>query len=102
MARIKKTRQQKLADAKAVSVRRKVLRRDDFGLCVLLPKTAWAAFPPDGAAAVMVNGMPGSATVQTERCNCRGEGWHEHRFLSLPSKSTAQVGDSLDIEPVRK
>ena len=66
---------------------RKVLERDDFGLCVLLPKTQWPLLPDHGTAQVLVNGSKRLATVQTEKCNCRGNGWHEHRFLSLPTSA---------------
>ena len=68
----------------AGGIDRKVLERDDFGLCVLLPKTEWSRLPESGPAQVEIDGKRRQVTVQVEKCNCRGNGWHEHRFLSLP------------------
>ena len=73
----------------AEGIRRKVLERDDFGLCVLLPKTEWSRLPDSGPARVGIDGKARRVTVQVEKCNCRGRGWHEHRFLSLPRTAEA-------------
>ena len=77
----------------AAGVRRKVLDREDFGLCVCWPNTLWKAVPAPGeAVTVLVDGRPCEARVETERCNCGGEGWHEHRFLSLPKAGGGHGG----------
>jgi len=76
---------------------RKVLKRGGFGLCVLLPKTDWTKLPGDGAARVLVDGKKRRVTVQVERCNCQGTGWHEHRFLSLPKSAGVKEGDRVTI-----
>jgi hypothetical protein len=54
---------------------------------VLLPKTAWKQWPASGRAQARVNGRLLDCVVRIRRCNCRGEGWHEHRFLVLPAKA---------------
>ena len=77
---------------------RKVLKRDDFGLCVSLPKTEWPLLPDQGAAQVLVNGTKRRVTVQIENCDCRGAGWHEHRFLSLPASAGVKANDRVKIE----
>jgi len=76
---------------------RKVLVRDDFGLCVLLPKTAWSMLPPEGPARVKVDGTTRRVTVQSEQCDCQGKGIHEHRFLSLPKSARLKQGDRVAI-----
>ncbi len=81
------------------AIRRKVLRRDDFGLCVLLPKTAWGLLPQRGSAAVRVHGTRRRVTVRSERCNCRGTDGHEHRFLSLGRSPGVAENDVVTIEP---
>jgi|GEM_PF-2372523 len=81
----------------AATIHRKVLQHDDFGLCVLLPKTEWAKLPSEGKAAVTVNGRKRTVTVRVEECNCRGVGRHEHRFLSLPHTTGAKVDERVAI-----
>lgn len=76
---------------------RKVLHRDDFGLCVLLPKTEWTRLPERGAARVLVDGTPCCVTVCVEACDCRGESPHQHRFLSLPDVSGLELGSRVMI-----
>jgi len=76
---------------------RKVLRRENFGLCVLLPKTDWPLLPHHVTAQVLVNGITRRVTVQSEKCNCRGTGWHEHRFLSLPVTAGVKEGSQVKI-----
>lgn len=76
---------------------RKVLERDDFGLCVLLPKTEWSKLPESGPARAKVDGQMRRVTVQVEKCNCRGTGWHEHRFLSLPRTVGARANQRVSI-----
>lgn len=76
---------------------RKVLQREDFGLCVLLPKTEWARLPDSGSATVSVDGERRRVVVQSEACNCRGTGWHEHRFLSLPATVGVRPGQRVAI-----
>ncbi|MFH1571770.1 MAG: hypothetical protein ABIL09_27520 [Gemmatimonadota bacterium] len=81
------------------SVVRKVLEREDFGRCVLLPKTEWARFPEAGPAWALVDGTKRRVTVQVEDCNCQGTGWHQHRFLSLPAAAAA-LGSRVSISAV--
>jgi len=81
----------------ADGIARKVLERDDFGLCVLLPKTEWSRLPKSGTARVEIDGTPRRVTVQIEKCNCRGTGWHEHRFLSLPRTAGARANQRVTI-----
>ena len=70
----------------STELKRKILRRDDFGLCVLLPKTAWSAAPePGGTLMANVNGDRRRLRVRSESCTCGGHPLHEHRFLSLPA-----------------
>jgi hypothetical protein len=76
---------------------RKVLSRADFGLCVLLPKTEWEKLPKRGSAQVGVNGEKQRVVVQVERCNCQGDGWHQHRFLSFNAKSGIEEGERVKI-----
>ncbi|MBN1611191.1 MAG: hypothetical protein JW940_31450 [Polyangiaceae bacterium] len=76
---------------------RRVLSRDDFGLCVLLPKTAWNKLPSKGAAQVGVNGRSQRVVVRTERCNCQGDGWHQHRFLSFQRGARIDEGERVRI-----
>jgi hypothetical protein len=79
-------------------MRRKVLSRPDFGLCVLLPKALWPSFShAEGMADVLVNGAPVVVTVRSEACDCRGTGIHEHRFLSFPT-GVVQKGETIGIE----
>ena len=101
MAR-KKTWTEKPADAKAKApnqggIVRRVLRHDEFGLCVLLPKTAWHKLPNGGPARVGVNGKDQRVVIRAERCNCRGDGWHEHRFVSFQRTARVGKGDEVRI-----
>ena len=79
-------------------VQRKVLRREDFGVCVLLPKTLWPRFPAAGAARAIIDHSEQQVTVCVEQCNCRGTGWHEHRFLALPPAAAAAKGTRITLE----
>lgn len=102
MARTKKTWQQKLETKRHAGkvtggIDRKALGRDDFGLCVLVPKTEWSHLPESGPARVKVDGKMRRVTVQTEKCNCRGKGWHEHRFLSLPRTAGVRANQRVTI-----
>jgi len=105
MARTKKARlvgsmkpEIKRGPAKAGNgIARKVLERDDFGLCVLVPKTEWSRLPDSGPARVHVDGKMRQVTVQVEKCNCRGTGWHQHRFLSLPRTAGARANQRVTI-----
>jgi hypothetical protein len=81
----------------AAEMERKVLHRGDFGLCLLLPKTEWKHLPDCGPARVAVDGTVRRVTVQIEPCNCQGDGWHEHRFLSLPASTGAKAGDRVKV-----
>jgi hypothetical protein len=76
---------------------RKVLRRDDFGLCVLLPKTEWNKLPGCGPALVGVNGKRQRVVIQVQRCNCQGEGWHEHRFASFQRTTRVEEGERVSL-----
>jgi hypothetical protein len=77
---------------------RKVLRRDDVGLCISWPKTHWARVAePGGSCTVLVDGVERRVRVVTERCNCRGKGWHEHRFLALPRSANVKHGQRVEI-----
>jgi hypothetical protein len=89
----------------STGIRRKVLRREDLGLCICWPKAHWGHLPVPGAtAAVRIDGQPVSVMVYGERCNCRGNGWHEHRFLGLPETAGLAVGARVSVgvgeEPV--
>ncbi|MBN2449720.1 MAG: hypothetical protein JXR77_04985, partial [Lentisphaeria bacterium] len=33
-----------------------------------------------------------------DRCNCRGNGWHEHRYLVLPDDSAWAPGGFVVVE----
>jgi len=79
-------------------MRRKVLLRDDFGLCVLLPKTCWSALPATGRATVRVNGTKRRVTVRSEQCTCRGRVPHEHRFVSLPASAGLKAHEVLTLD----
>jgi hypothetical protein len=82
-------------------MKRKVLRHDVFGLCVLLPKTHWSKMPPPGKAFfAAVAGKRTRLRVASEACNCRGDKPHEHRFLVLPRSSNARRGESIVIDLV--
>lgn len=76
---------------------RKALQHHEFGLCVLLPKPQWSQLPAAGPARVEINGALRRVTVRVERCNCRGEGWHEHRFLALPRAAGVTPGERVVI-----
>ena len=76
---------------------RKVLGCDDGGLCVLLPKTEWKKLPDKGPAQIRVQGRKLRVFVRAERCNCQGDGWHEHRFLSFTRTTKVQVGERITI-----
>lgn len=80
---------------------RRVLRRGDFGLCIALPKTEWPKLPDRGIATVSIDGVTRRVTVQTEQCNCRGSGTHEHRFLSLPASTGLKPGQRARIALAR-
>jgi hypothetical protein len=83
----------------AVTLKRKVLRRDDFGICVLLPKTLWQMVPEPGrACTARVDGRRRRLRVETEHCTCRGNEPHEHRLLALPSAARLRPGDRAVIE----
>jgi hypothetical protein len=78
---------------------RKVLNRHDCGLGVSWPKTHWARVAePGGSCTVRVDGAPRRVRVATERCNCRGRGWHEHRFLALPRSARVEPGRRVEIQ----
>jgi alkylated DNA nucleotide flippase Atl1 len=79
---------------------RRVLRREDFGLCVLVPKQEWPKLPDAVQVRAEVNGRARRAIVRTERCNCAGKGWHEHRFLSLPRSAGVVEADRVTIRIV--
>ncbi|MBN2191215.1 MAG: MGMT family protein [Polyangiaceae bacterium] len=76
---------------------RRVLDRDDFGRCVLVPKTEWKWLPDEGPARVDVDGSAHRMVVQVERCNCQGNGWHEHRFLSFGRSAKIAPGQRVTI-----
>jgi hypothetical protein len=83
----------------ATKLRRKVLLRDDFGLCVLLPKTLWAKVPEPGNAFVAtVDGERRRLRVESEPCSCRGHVPHEHRFLKLPTSMAARPNSAVMLE----
>lgn len=85
----------------ASAVRRKVLLRDDFGLCVCWPKTHWAHVPEAGqVGTVVIDGVERAVTVHSEACNCQGTGWQEHRFLGLPAEAGLMPGDRPLFAPV--
>jgi len=85
-------------EPKATTLNRKVLLRDDFGPCVCWPKTLWGAVSPVGESCdVNLDGTRCRVTVQAERCNCRGTGWHEHRFLCLPASAGAKPNDLVVV-----
>ena len=78
---------------------RKVLHRDDFGLCVCWPKTEWARVAEPGkTCTVKLDDETRRVTVQTEACDCQGTGWHEHRFLSLPKSVGFVAGQRVVVE----
>lgn len=78
-------------------VERKVLNREDFGLCVCWPKTMWNLVPPPGETTeVLVGGEPAVVRVHSEPCNCQGSGWHEHRFLGFVGPGVA-AGQRVEI-----
>jgi hypothetical protein len=82
----------------ASEVSRKVLQRGDFGVCIAWPKTHWKHLGgPGERGTVLVDGRPLEVTVQGERCNCQGTGWHVHRFLSLPDSAGVTVGQRVLI-----
>lgn len=84
--------------ARPADIERRVLRREDFGLCVGWPKTHWKHLGGPGETDdVLVNGMPTQVTIQAERCNCQGAGWHVHRFLSLPEEAGVRQGERVTI-----
>lgn len=77
---------------------RKVLLRVDCSLCVSWPKTHWARVAePGGTCVVLVDGAKRRVRVATERCNCRGTGWHEHRFLALPRSAGVKANQRVEI-----
>jgi hypothetical protein len=77
---------------------RKVLRRDDFGLCLSWPKSHWPhVAEPDGSCVVLVDGRKRRVRVLSERCNCRGKGWHEHRFLALLRSAGVEENQRVEI-----
>ena len=85
--------------AQTVSIRRKVLQRDDFGLCVLWPKSHWGAVgPPGGTVSVQVDGSPRRVRVEAEDCDCRGMGRHQHWFLCIPKASNVTAGRVVTVQ----
>jgi hypothetical protein len=52
---------------------------------------------PGAAVTVVVDGRPCEARVETEGCNCRGDGWHEHRFRLLPKAAGVRAGQRAVI-----
>jgi hypothetical protein len=83
----------------STTIRRKLLTRDDCGLCVLLPKTAWQDAPAAGRSfTATVDGRRRRVTVFSESCNCRGTGLHEHRFLVLPRSCGLRPGGRCVVE----
>jgi len=84
--------------ARPADIERRVLEREDFGLCVGWPKTHWKHLAgPGDRAEVLVNGTPMEVTIQAERCNCQGTGWHVHRFLSFPQAAGMERGKRVTI-----
>lgn len=84
----------------AAAMRRRVLQRDDFGLCVCWPKTHWAKVPAPGeSTTLLVNDEARTVTVHSEPCNCQGTGWHEHRFLGLPADAGFKPGTWVMVAP---
>ena len=83
----------------AKGIRRKVLLREDFGLCVLWPKTAWGRAPqPGDSFAADVDGVRRRLRVHSETCTCQGpEKPHEHRYLTLPASTGLQPGQTCVI-----
>jgi hypothetical protein len=94
MARKIRRCQEKLGGGKVL--RRKVLSHERFGACVLLPKSQWKLFPDVGVISVKVNGRRTRVNARIEQCNCRGTGWHEHRFIALP-RSCGARGEHVTI-----
>lgn len=101
-----KTTENSVMPAKTGSVRskrpaqgvvRKVLSRDDWGLCVLLPKTEWKKLPNKGPARIAVDGKEQRVVVRVEKCKGQGDGWHEHRFLSFARNVSVQEGQRVTI-----
>ena len=81
------------------TLKRKVLERDDFGLCVLLPKTDWDRFAQPGRSSlVAINGRRRRVGIASKACNCRGDTPHEHRFLTLPASAGLKPGERVTIE----
>ena len=83
----------------ATGIRRKVLLRPDFGLCVLWPKTAWGKVPqPGGSFMADVDGSRRRLRVLSEQCACQGPNEpHEHRYLGLPASTGLQPGQTCVI-----
>ncbi|NLW49343.1 MAG: hypothetical protein GXY85_00680 [Candidatus Brocadiaceae bacterium] len=83
----------------ATRVRRKVLHRDDFGLCVLWPKTEWGRVPQPGAAFMAdVDGTRRRLRVVSEQCTCQGpDEPHEHHYLTLPASTGLEPGRTCII-----
>lgn len=83
----------------ATQVRRKVLQRADFGLCVLWPKTAWEKVPqPGGSFMAAVDGARRRLGVVSEQCTCQGpHSPHEHRYLTLPASAALRPGASCTV-----
>jgi hypothetical protein len=79
----------------ATAVKRKVLLHDDFGLCVLWPKTAWGRVPqPGGSFVADVDGARRRLGVVGEQCTCQGtDKLHEHRYVTLPASAGLQLGE---------
>ncbi|MFP4106664.1 MAG: hypothetical protein ACLFVU_11315 [Phycisphaerae bacterium] len=81
------------------TIKRKVLKRDDIGLCVLLPKTEWSRVPPPGGSFTgRVNGTERTIHVVGEQCTCGGRPVHEHRYLQLPKSVTLTPNDQAVVE----
>ncbi|MCC7492841.1 MAG: hypothetical protein IT204_10855 [Fimbriimonadaceae bacterium] len=82
----------------ARAIVRKVLATAAHGRCVVWPKTEWEAVPAPGAAGqVTIDGQPVAITVTTEDCNCRANGWHEHRFLCFAEGVGPRVGRRVTV-----
>ena len=73
-------------------------QRGNGGLCISWPKTHWDRVAEPGAACtVLIDGTRRRVRVASERCNCRGKGWHEHRFLALPRSANVTQGQRIAI-----
>ena len=80
---------------------RKVLRRCDVALCILWPKTHWGRVAePGGSSTVLIDGARRRVRVASERCNCRGTGWHGHRFLKLPPSAKVKESQRVEVAPI--